>query len=308
MDLGSAKPIRITDKPLFDNYFQKYPPEISELTFTNLFIWRDYYDYLFLEWNDHLLVFSKTFLKTHNESLLKNKNAIFFMPPLGPNPIEVVLELFNTFKAVEIHRVPENLSEEIKSNANSKSLNISVLEDRNNWDYIYDKESLINLPGNKYRQKRRWLTKFLETYNHEFHLLSEEWIEPCRKLQIEWCDQNNCKSNPDLLEEQKAIYYALDNYKELKFGGGLIIIDGKCVAYILGELLNPETTVIHIEKAIVNYEGSYQAINNLFSKECCSNAKFVNREQDLGNSGLRQAKESYQPHHMVKKNILYRTI
>jgi len=69
-------------------------------------------------------------------------------------------------------------------------------------------------------------------------------------------------------------------------------------------MLNDDMLVIHIEKAHIEYEGSYQAINNLFLKSCSENASFVNREQDLGIPGLRKSKEAYKPHHMVKKYII----
>jgi hypothetical protein len=138
------------------------------------------------------------------------------------------------------------------------------------------------------------------------NLISEEWIDKTRQLQIEWCDSNECMLNLDLIEEQKAINEALDNYSALKFKGGLLCVDDKCVGYSFGELLNPNTMVIHIEKAHKFFEGSYQAINNFFCKNCCESAKFINREQDLGNLGLRQAKKTYIPHHMVEKSIIFR--
>jgi len=109
-----------------------------------------------------------------------------------------------------------------------------------------------------------------------------------------------------LEQEEKAIYDALDNFSALGFQGALICVDGKCVAYTFGEMLNSDTIVIHIEKAHMEYEGAYQAISNLFLKSSFKNAIFVNREQDLGVPGLRRAKESYKPIHMVQKSILYR--
>ncbi|MFO8017057.1 MAG: phosphatidylglycerol lysyltransferase domain-containing protein [Promethearchaeia archaeon] len=68
-----------------------------------------------------------------------------------------------------------------------------------------------------------------------------------------------------------------------------------------GERLNETTSVIHIEKAHIKFQGSYQAINQLFVKHCCGEIKYINREQDLGVQGLRRAKESYKPVFMVKK-------
>lgn len=305
MDLESAKPIEITDKDIFDEYFRKFPPEISEFTFTNLFIWRNYYEFQFLEWKEHLLVFSKRFFKEKKQSVLKNPDTIFFMPPIGLNPSQLMLDLFEIFRDLEFHRVPESITEDIKQNPNASSMNIEILDDPNNWDYVYEKSALIELAGKKLRKKRQWLNRFKEAYEFEFHLISKEWIGECRKLQLEWCDMNDCKLHEDLIEEQKAVDEAFENYDTLDFAGGLIYIDGKCVAYTLGELLNSTTMVIHIEKAHKFYEGSYQAINNFFCNECCKNADFINREQDLGDAGLRQAKKSYYPIKMVKKYIVF---
>ena len=308
MDLSKAKPIEITDKALFDEFFKKYPPEISEFTFTNLFIWRNYYDYLFLEWNDHLLVFSKNYFKMRKSSVSGKSEVVFLLPPIGPTPINLIVKLFNSKKSIEIHRLPHVLTKKLKKTPEYHTPNLVCVDDKDNWDYVYAKKKLISLAGRKLYRKRRWLRRFLENYpDYEFHLLSEEWINACQQLQIEWCDMNECRANEDLIEEQKAIEDAFKYYKELDYRGGLIILDGKCIAYTLGEKLNPDTVVIHIEKAHFDYNGAYQAINNLFMKNCCEDVNYINREQDLGDEGLRHAKRSYYPHHMLKKSILYQT-
>ena len=303
MDLTNSKSIEIIDKPLFDKYLQKFPPEISELTFTNVFIWRNYYGFLFMEYNEHLLIFSEDYLKKWKKPLSNKEEAIFFLPPIGKNPDKIIVDLFKEINNIEIHRVPDSIIKKIR-----KINSLNIVEDRNNWDYVYEKESLISLQGNKYRQKRRWLNKFMSEYNYQFHIIREDRIEKTRSLQLEWCDMNECQSNEDLIEEQKAIDDALNNYSNLNLRGGILCVEDKCVGYTLGEMLNRNTIVIHIEKAHVNYEGSYQAINNLFLKNCCKDAIYVNREQDLGISGLRKAKESYKPHHMVKKSIVHQKI
>ena len=146
----------------------------------------------------------------------------------------------------------------------------------------------------------------LNSYDYEFNLLLDEWIEKTKELQLEWCIMRGCEEDEGLKDEQDAINEALDNFSELKYKGGIICVDNNCAAYIFGEMLNENTMVVHIEKAHMEYEGSYQAINNLFLKNCCDNAIFVNREQDLGILGLRRAKESYKPSRMVKKSIIYR--
>ena len=306
MDINNGKPIELKDRELFEDYFKKFHPEISEFSFTNLFIWSEYYNYLYLEYKAHLVIYSRDYFKKWKKSISGSEDTIFFLPPIGPNPVKIILEIFDILKDVEFHRVPEHFIAIIKKEDEFKTLNLEILEDRNNWDYIYQKDDLINLPGNKFRQKRRWLNKFLEQYDYEFHVITDELIEKTLQLQLEWCDANECQSNEDLAEEQKAINRALESYSDLGFFGGIVCVDSKCVAYTLGEMLNKETLVIHIEKAHIEYEGSYQAINNLFLKEFGKNAVFVNREQDLGIEGLRRAKEAYKPIRMVKKSIIYR--
>jgi len=305
ISLEDARKIKITDKPLFDKYFREFKPEISELTFTNLFIWSTHYEFLFTEFSNHLLIFSKTYLNKWKKPQSDKKGLLYFIPPIGQNPEQIILQLLKKFDNIEFHKVPKTIVNQINEQKLFHNMNITILEDRDNWDYLYNKEDLISLPGNKYRNKRRWLAKFLEEYNYDFQILDEDLIEKARQLQLEWCILNECQSNEDLTEEQKAIDTIFDHYSDLNIIGGILCVEEKCAGYTLGEMLNDDTIVIHIEKAHRDFQGSYQAINNLFLKNCCEEADYVNREQDLGIPGLRKAKETYNPIHMVKKYIIY---
>jgi hypothetical protein len=104
-----------------------------------------------------------------------------------------------------------------------------------------------------------------------------------------------------LANESVAIKEAFTHFDDLGVKGGAILIDGKLEAFTLGEPLNRETVVIHIEKANPAYEGLYPMIHQAFLEQEWSEYTYVNREQDLGEEGLRKAKESYFPHHMVHK-------
>ena len=306
MDLSSATQIELHDKSLFDGYFQKFPPQCSEFTFTNLFMWRKYYNFLFIEYKEHLILFSKDYLKKRRLPINSDgRDYIYFFPPIGPTPDKIIIELFENIEDIEIHRVSEDICDRLTKHEKFNNLNLTYLEDRNNWDYVYNKEEILNLAGNKYRQNRRWLEKFLSKYKYDFQLLTEDFIEKCKELQLEWCVVRACTEDESLEAEQEAIYEALNHFTTLGFSGGLLCVDEKCAAYTFGEMLNENTLVIHIEKAHAEYEGVYQAINNFFLKNCCINTIYVNREQDLGIEGLRRAKESYKPIKMVKKNIIY---
>ncbi|MFX1324017.1 MAG: DUF2156 domain-containing protein, partial [Promethearchaeota archaeon] len=281
MNIGNGKPIEITDKKLFDQYFQKYPPVSSEFTFTNLFMWRNYYNLLFLEFEEHLILYSNDYLKTRREPIkIDSNDYIYFFPPIGPSPAEIIIKMFEEFNYIEVHRVPEEISTRLIEYEKFAKLKLDSLEDRNNWDYVYNKEEILNLAGNKYRQNRRWLNKFLTSYEYEFQIITEDLIDKCKELQLEWCIMRACTEDESLEAEQEAIYEALNNFSVLGFNGGLICVQDKCAAYTFGEMLNEKTLVIHIEKAHANYEGAYQAINNFFLKYCCADSIYVNSEQN----------------------------
>lgn len=95
--------------------------------------------------------------------------------------------------------------------------------------------------------------------------------------------------------------HILHNFDKLDLIGAMIKIDEKVIAYSLGEVLNDEYAVIHIEKGLNNYIGSYQMINYLFAQNEFSKCKYINREDDFGDEGLREAKESYHPVFLLKK-------
>ena len=101
--------------------------------------------------------------------------------------------------------------------------------------------------------------------------------------------------------ENRFVSVLLNNFEACGLFGAAIIIEGKVQAFTIAERLNSNTAVQHVEKANTQYKGIYQAINNLFCKNRLNEYTFINREQDDGNPGLRKAKLSYYPDHMVEK-------
>jgi hypothetical protein len=106
------------------------------------------------------------------------------------------------------------------------------------------------------------------------------------------------------LFKEYAVHEALISFEELDYRGGTIIIDSRVEAFSLGEPLNRETAVIHVEKANPDIQGLYAAINQLSCLHAWADMKYINREQDMGIEGLRKAKEPYHPHQMVNKYTL----
>jgi len=180
-----------------------------------------------------------------------------------------------------------------------------IVEDRENWDYVYLRDDLVNLAGRKYDGKRNQIKKFKNTYpGFEFIAIEGKVIKECIDFQKKWCDMKPCKDDISLINENTAVMEILKNYEKLPVTGAMLKIDGAVHGFTIAGELNPETAVVHIEKANHEFKGIYQAINQMFCEEFLGKFKFINREQDLGNEGLRKAKMSYYPHHMVEKYII----
>jgi len=287
------KPIEIQDKPLFDEFLSKDPPQVSELTFTNLFTWRHHYRPTWLEWKQCILILFHP-----------QKGPAYGLCPFGPGDKESALDFLCRKIAEETAEVRIcRLGEEFVTN-HVDPARYDVVADRNNSDYIYLAKDLINLSGNKYHRKKNHLNQFIRNYTFEYRALDAELVKRVLGMQEAWCRLRECVEEPDLLAEDFAVHEALTYFDELGYQGGTIIINSVVEAFSLGEPLNQDTAVIHMEKANPDILGLYAAINQLFCLNTWSHMTYINREQDMGVEGLRKAKESYYPHHMGNKYTL----
>lgn len=296
ISLDNFQKIDLNDKKVFIDYFTRFPPEISELTFTNLYMWRHHYDFRWLEIDHNLAVIS---LKQLNEGI-----EIIAFPPVGSKPVNAITKIMKFAQkeslSVEFHRIPESLAETVEASG----LNLRKTADRANWDYLYARDDLVDLPGKDYANERKKLNKFKREHRWRYESLNDEMVSECLKLQEKWCDLKSCEDRPNLNDEDHAIKDILDNWKNLEFDGAIIMIGKKIIAFSLGEKLNEETAVVHIEKASYDYTGAYEMINQQFAEKNAKGCTYVNREQDLGIKGLRRAKKRYHPVKMVKKYVL----
>lgn len=177
-----------------------------------------------------------------------------------------------------------------------------ILEERReSFDYIYNSQDLRTLKGRKYSKKKNRINNFNKLYNYVYERIGKNNIAEVIEFQENWCQTRGCYSTPILNNENLGIMNILHNYDNLDLIGAFIRVDGNIIAYTIGEKLDDEYAVIHIEKGLSNYVGSYQAINYLFVQMEFSNCKYINREDDFGDEGLREAKESYHPAFLLKK-------
>lgn len=179
--------------------------------------------------------------------------------------------------------------------------------DRDAFDYVYDIQDLAELKGKKYQRKRNHLNRFRD--NHPDHVLepiTDENIDQVRQLVQSWYELRMAEDpHADFHMERSAIKKALDHWQILGMEGLLLRVDDQPVAMTMGSRLNDNTFDVHFEKALDIADGAYAAINNGFArylKEKYPDVLFLNREDDMGLEGLRKAKLSYNPHHMIDKS------
>ena len=284
--------LKLEHKEVFGRYLAQDPPQTSELTFTNLYMWGHHYRPCWLEKDGLLLA-----------ACLTCKGAAFGLPPVGTGDkvagARFLLEaLEGDGYAPRLERVPEELGQTLAA------AGFSVEPDRDQSDYVYLRQELIDLPGRRFHRKKNHFNKFIKSQPHEYLPLDQGLVGAVLDLQASWCELRDCLDDPGLRSEDRAIFDAFCAYEQMDFLGGAILIKGKVEAFSLGEKLNQDTAVIHIEKANTDIPGLYAAINQMFCAAAFEDCKYINREQDLGLEGLRAAKESYNPHHMVNKFVV----
>jgi len=172
-------------------------------------------------------------------------------------------------------------------------------------------EELINLSGRKFHQKRNHVNKFKSLYGFEYRRITGENLSDCETLYDKWHSEKADKTEvplngisvSDVAESREAFFELTANFDKLDVTGGGIYVNGKLAAFSFGEPLSENTAVIHFECGDVEYNGAFPMINQQFLEHEWAGYEFVNREEDMGIEGLRQAKKSYHPVKMVEKYV-----
>ena len=176
---------------------------------------------------------------------------------------------------------------------------ISADHDRGSSDYIYNSADLIALAGKKYHGKRNHIKHFTES-DWSFGPITDKSIEECFLFTTEFYNRNGDDICSAVIE-QYAINFFLMNMEVLGLKGGILRQDGEIVGITIGEQLNSDTFVVHIEKALSDVNGAYPMLCNQFAKAYAADSRYINREEDMGIEGLRRSKLSYHPEFMLDK-------
>jgi uncharacterized protein len=288
LSIDDFKPVTLEDKHLFDTHYERYPPVHSDNVFTTIISWMEYakYHYTFLQ--DNLIIMTKL------------GNVLRFRPPIGKCDGDIFQQVLKLAKREKSDYPLGVIDTQTKDWLSKEYPKLEFAPHRDYFDYVYLTSDLAELPGTAYRKIRNRLNKFKRNYTYTTEKIAEVNMDEVRTFLKRWCLWKDCESDPLLENEKKAIMFSMANFFELKLSGIAIRIDGKIEAISVYEQMNPDTVVVHYEKGAPDYDGVYKAINAETAKLIQKEFKFVNREPDMGLPGLRKAKMSYRPHHMVE--------
>ena len=287
--------LNCTDKPMLDKFFGSRYCENAEYTFTNLFMWREMLNLRWAVEDEALYIFS------FNEEYFAAWQPIGAAEKMQDAITKIlhVAEENRNDKKFRFVTVEKIFADELEKYPHAK---FNITSERDDFDYVYLAQDLINLSGRKFHGKKNHLNAFKKEYPDAKYLpITEEIIPKCRAELNIWYETHKHDDNSYIFYEQAAIQEIFDNFSAFKLKGGAILLNDRVVAFTFGEKLNSDTAVIHVEKADPTIRGIYVAINQNFVKHEWSDMIYINREEDMGIDGLRKAKESYRPIKMIEK-------
>lgn len=288
----SFKKPTIEDKQWVDECLKYVNSFNCEYTFGNLLVWSTSYLTTICKYKDFLLC------------RWGRNNDYMYSVPIGKGDFkDAVGQIINDAKSFHITPVIYGVTENYKKMIDKYFPNrFSYEYDEGYNDYIYSVEKMAELRGKKYHGKRNHITNFKKNNpDWSFEILNQDNINECIALHSQWI--KNHEDDEDYSYEFEAVLTAFENYEKLGFVGGLIRVDGKVIAYTMGERHSDRLFVTHFEKAPAEIQGAYPIINQEFTRNCLMNYEYVNREEDLGLEGLRKAKQSYNPELFLEKCV-----
>ena len=281
-----SRPLAMADKPLLEQLCFDFQPRISELTFAGLYLFRNAHEYRLAAAGDSLIVLGKGYDGTE-----------YFLPPLGGDISEALKIMFAD--GLALYGADDQFAAKYLA-GNS----VQFTELRDSCDYLYLREELATLPGSRFHKKKNRISYFTSRHDFTVTLFSREHLNGCLNILDKWFHSSSNEAGKSFIMEEAATSEALQSAGELGLEGVVVIVDGTVAAFALGERLNRDTAVCHFEKADPFTEGLYQLVNREFARILFQECRYLNREQDLGDIGLRSAKLSYHPVELVKKYLV----
>lgn len=287
------KPLQITQKQEYSRFLAMSGKEGCEYSFVNLYLWGRQ---RVAKVGEDLVIFSQY-----------NRKTVYLFP-VGPGDKKQTVDaiIADAAKRGIPCRLAGLSQEDYAFLEQTYPGQFGIHFDRDSFDYVYKIDDLADLPGRKYQKKRNHLNRFrAERPEYRLEAITEENLPLVRQLTARWYEARLAEDPlGDFQLEQAALDRAFCHFRELELEGVLLWDGDQLLAMAMGSFLSADTFDIHFEKAMERSDGTYAAINQGFAawlRKKYPQLAFLNREDDMGIEGLRKAKLSYCPDHMVEK-------
>lgn len=293
------RPTKASDRQWVFPLLQAEAIPLCSYSFSSLFCWQHVYEQKICQFEDRLLVHASTTV-----------GSAYLWPVGAGDPIPALRALEeDAASRGQPLRLVGVMEQHLPILEQLFAGRMELLTSRDNYDYLYDINRLADLPGKKLHAKRNHIRRFKDNCPEgAFAPLTEADIPDCLALDRRWYEEHLSRSEeePDessLLQERAALVVALENFTHLGLDGGLIRCGGEVLAFTLGSQLTPTVFDVHFERAMADYQGAFPVINQEFARyirEHYPQMEYIDREEDMGQPGLRKAKLSYGPDRLVE--------
>ncbi len=291
--MGSFQPVALEDRATISRYLRFFPEnEASECTFTNLYIWSNAEN---IQWR---LEDGCMLLRERPNGVWRYLIA-FAEESRLPYALDAAIAAADKDKEpFSMHSLPGWYCDMIERLMPGRFM---FEREPHLDDYVYNTKDLIKLTGKKYHGKRNHINKFIGVYGSRYAYAPYEpsMRDACMDVYNRWFLSQ--QDSADLRAERDSVERALRCASALAIDGGVILIDGIPQAFTLGERITRDMAVIHIEKINPDIPELFSLINREFAANAFPDTLWINREEDMGDEGLRRAKASYQPARMIEK-------
>lgn len=275
-----------------DKLYKYAPNKANDYTLTGLFMWRDYFK-AYVAFEDSAIFIYQ---------LVEDKYLFYF--PICSD-VKRGLEKISSFaneKGIAYGFYP--LCKEEMLILDEMGLNYTSYYSDDFRDYLYQKEDLIAFQGKKYHSQRNHLNRFLFNYpDYKYECINEKNIWRIREFFEDYCVTHPFRDKTEE-EEYNKIPELLNNMDAYKLLGYYLEINGSIQGFELGEIVD-EMYYSHVQKANVEVHGIYAAMVSFMARTLPETVKYINREEDMGNIGLRTSKKRYRPCGYVEKYMIY---
>ncbi|NMB78348.1 MAG: DUF2156 domain-containing protein [Methanomicrobiales archaeon] len=282
------RPVTLSDRAFFEHQYTRYPQVHSDNTFTNMVCWNHYAHYTYAVVGDNVILASTI------------DGITRFRAPIGPRNPALLKDLLRFSFDISDNEPIVLIDAETAGWMKSVCPDLTLVPDRNHFEYVYRSSDLADLPGKNYLTIRRQVNKFRKNCASTVELITHDHLEEVKRFLIQWCEWKGCEGDPVLAHEKEAVFFAIDHFDELPLSGLMVRVFSKIGAIALYEPLNRDTALVHFEKGMPDCDGIYKAVNSETALRLAQSFRFINRESDLGVAGLREAKMRYHPDHMVE--------